>query len=343
MVKTVNIRDAVGQVLAHDITEIRKGEFKGRAFRKGHRIGPEDICHFQRLGKEHIYVLEIDADHMHENDAARAMAEAFCGPGVGFQGEPKEGKLNLTALWDGLLKVAVNPLMATNLLGEVMCATRHTNTRVASGDIVAGTRAIPLVVARSVIDKAVRIARSCQGLFTVKPLRKANVGLVITGNEVFTRLIEDRFEELLRVKIDQIGSRVVATAFVPDNPAVIASKIQHLIAQGADLILTTGGMSVDPDDVTREGVRRAGGSAQVYGAPILPGAMFMIADMGDVPVLGIPACGLYHETTILDLILPRILAGERPSRKDIAQMGHGGLCLNCSTCNFPHCPFGKTT
>jgi hypothetical protein len=342
MYKTVKIEDAIGLVLGHDVTEIRKNEFKGRAFKKGHRIETADICHFQRLGKEHIFVLELDENQLHENDAALAMAKAFCGAGVGFQGEPKEGKLNLIARRDGLLKVRVDALTDINMLGEIMCASRHSNTLVKAGDTVAGTRAIPLTVEKAVVAEAVRIAESLDGLFEVKPLRRARTGLVITGNEVFTRLIEDRFEEVLRTKIDRIGSTVIGVAFAPDNPSVIATEVQRLISQGADLILTTGGMSVDPDDVTRDGIRKAGGSAEFYGAPVLPGAMFMMADIHGVPILGIPACGLYHQTTILDLILPRILSGERLNRKDIAQMGHGGLCLNCSECRFPHCPFGKT-
>jgi hypothetical protein len=342
MYKTVKIEDAIGLVLGHDVTEIRKDEFKGRAFKKGHRIESADICHFQRLGKEHIFVLDIDDNHLHENDAATAMAKAFCGAGVGIEGEPKEGKLNLIAQRNGLLKVAVDALTDINLLGEVMCASRHSNTLVKAGDVVAGTRAIPLTIEKAVVDKAVRIAESHNGLFEVKALREAKTGLVITGNEVFTRLIEDRFEEVLRKKIDWIGSKVIGVAFAPDNPSIIATEIQGLISRGADLILTTGGMSVDPDDVTRDGIRKAGGSAEFYGAPVLPGAMFMMADIQGVPILGIPACGLYHQTTILDLMLPRILTGERLNRRDIAQMGHGGLCLNCSKCRFPHCPFGKT-
>ena len=342
MYKTVKIEDAIGLVLGHDVTEIRKDEFKGRAFKKGHRIESADICHFQRLGKEHIFVLDVDVNHLHENDAAMALAKAFCGAGVGFQGEPKEGKLNLVARRNGLFKVAVDALTDINLLGDVMCASRHSNTLVKAGDVVAGTRAIPLTVAKAVVNEAVRIAESQGGLFEVKSLRRARTGLVITGNEVFTRLIEDRFEEVLRKKIDRMGSTVIGVAFAPDNASLIASEIQRLITQGADLILTTGGMSVDPDDVTRDGICKAGGSAEFYGAPVLPGAMFMMADIHGVPILGIPACGLYHQTTILDLILPRILSGERLNRKDIAQMGHGGLCLNCSECRFPQCPFGKT-
>jgi molybdopterin biosynthesis enzyme len=270
------------------------------------------------------------------------MARAFCGPNVGWEGEPREGKLNLVALLDGLLKVHVGGLTEINMLGDVMCATRHTNILVKKGEVVAGTRAIPLVIKAADVEAAVAKAKTCGGVLEVKPLRRARVGLVITGNEVFTRLIEDRFESILRKKIDHIGSEVIGVAFAPDKPETIASEIRRLIAAGADLILTTGGMSVDPDDVTRQGIQQAGGDCQFYGAPVLPGAMFMTAEIDNVPVIGIPACGLYHETTLLDLVLPRILAGERLTRRDIAGMGHGGLCLNCPECRFPHCPFGKS-
>jgi hypothetical protein len=340
--KTVKIEDAVGLVLAHDVTEIRKGEFKGRAFKKGHRIQRRDLCHLQRLGKEHIFVLTLEEGFLHENDAAVAMAKAFCGPNVGWEGEPREGKLNLVALADGLLKVHVGGLTEINMLGDVMCATRHTHTLVKKGEVVAGTRAIPLVIKAADVEAAVAKAKTCGGLLEVKPLRHAQVGLVITGNEVFTHLIEDRFEDILRQKTHQLGSKVMGVSFAPDKPEAIASEISRLIEAGADLILTTGGMSVDPDDVTRQGIQQAGGDCQFYGAPVLPGAMFMTAEISDVPVIGIPACGLYHETTLLDLVLPRILAGERLTRRDIAGMGHGGLCLNCPECRFPHCSFGKS-
>jgi len=341
MFKTIAIEEAVGKVLAHDVTEIRPGEFKGPAFRKGHTIAAGDICHLQRLGKQHIYILDLPPDHLHEDAAAAALGEAFCGPGVMRQGAPREGRVNLVAGRPGLLKVAAETLRQVNLLGEVMCASRHTDTIVAEGDVVAGTRAIPLALKADIVQRAVEAAQTVGGLFRVLPLRRAKTGLLITGSEVFSHLIEDRFEPILRKKIAALGSEVVAVDFAPDDPEVIAAGIQKLMTAGADLILTTAGMSVDPDDVTREGIRRAGGEAACYGAPILPGAMFLSAEVAGVPVLGVPACGLFHQTTILDLMLPRVLAGERMTRDDIAGMGHGGLCLNCPECQFPRCPFGK--
>jgi molybdenum cofactor synthesis domain-containing protein len=341
MGKTVKIENAVGMILAHDVTEIRRGEFKGRAFKKGHKIREADICHLQRLGKNHLYVLDIEDGYLHENDAAIAMANAFCGPSVTWSGDPKEGKIELVASDDGLLKVDIESLTEINMLGDVMCASRHTNSLVERGDVVAATRAIPLVVRADVVQEAVSLARKGEGLFSVRPLRKAKAGVVITGNEIFTNLIEDQFEGVLRKKVNRIGSSVVQVVFAPDDPEVIQKEIKDLLHAGADLILTTGGMSVDPDDVTREGVKRAGGAEFIYGASVLPGAMLMIAYIDKVPVLGVPACGLYHETTILDLVLPRILAGEKLTRRDVAALGHGGLCLNCPACRFPVCPFGK--
>lgn len=341
MFRTVNLKDAVGLVLAHDVTEVRKGEFKGRAFKKGHVVRETDLCHLQRLGKQHLFVLDTDDSHMHENDAAVILADALCGEGVVREVRPREGKLNLLADRDGLLKVAVNTLTRFNLLGEVMCASRHTNSLVKKSDIVAGTRAIPLVLKTDMVHQAAAIAQARNGIFRVISLPRAKIGLVITGNEVFTHLIEDQFEPVLREKISGIGSEVIGVSFAPDSAAAISSEIRRWLAAGTDLILTTGGMSVDPDDVTREGIRLAGGRAECYGAPVLPGAMLMLANVGGVPVIGIPACGLYHKTTILDLILPRVLAGENLTREKIAQMGHGGLCLNCPECLFPKCPFGK--
>lgn len=342
MYKTIRIENAVGQILAHDITEVRPGEFKGRAFKKGQTVEPQDICHLQRLGKQHLYILNLPKGFLHENEAAVAMAEAFCGPGVVPQGSPKEGKVNIEAGRPGLLKVDTDALTRINLLGEVMCASRHTNTTVLKGDIIAGTRAIPLAVEKGVVDQAVVVGRSAGGIFRIKPLRNARTGLLITGNEVFSHLIEDRFELILRRKIEALGSTIVAVEFTPDDPEFIASRILGMIDSGADLILTTAGMSVDPDDVTREGIRKAGGTAECYGAPILPGAMFMFSEIDTIPILGVPACGLFHQTTILDIVLPRVLAGEKISRQEIASMGHGGLCLDCDDCRYPKCSFGKS-
>jgi hypothetical protein len=341
MPKKIKVENAVGLKLSHDITEIRKGEFKGRAFKKGHVIRHEDICHFHRLGKQHVFIEEEEQGFVHEDEAIKLMANALCGQGIIQENEPVEGKLKFYAACDGLLKVETEALSNINLLGDVMCATRHSNTMVKTGDIVAAARAIPLFIDRKIIDQAIRMAQSPTGVVKILPLKKATVGILITGNEVYHHIIEDQFESILRSKISNIGSEVKEVAFAPDNPDFISGVIKRFLDSGIDLILTTGGMSVDPDDVTRIGVLKSGAEECIYGSPVLPGAMFMIAYIGNVPVLGVPACGIYHETTMLDLILPRVLAGELIGRKEIAAMGHGGLCLDCPTCRFPLCPFGK--
>jgi len=341
MTKTVPVDQAVGMVLPHDITEIRKGEFKGRAFKKGHIIRAEDIEHLKRLGKEQIYVLELAPDDIHENEAAELLAGALGGPGTRCTGEPVEGKLNLVADRTGLLQVDVPLLHRFNMLGEVMCATLHTNTLVHEEEQVAATRLIPLVAKRRMVDQATAIAASNGGIIRVLPLRAARAGLVITGNEVFHGRIKDAFEPVLRKKLTEIGSQVTTVRFAPDEVTAIAAAIRACLDDGADLIVTSGGMSVDPDDVTRQGIAAAGATEMIYGTPVLPGAMFMVARLGTVPVLGLPACGMFHRITVFDLILPRILAGETIGREDLAAMGHGGLCRQCKTCVYPICGFGK--
>jgi hypothetical protein len=357
--KTVPVGKAVGMVLSHDITEIRAGEFKGRAFKKGHIVRNEDIEHLKRLGKEHLYILEIKDDEMHENDAALAMAKALAGEGVVMAGEPNEGKINLVTEKSGLLKVNHKALTEFNMLGEVMCATVHDNTVVKEGETVAGTRAIPLVVKKSIVSEAVKIAENAKGVLSIKEIRKPKAGIVITGNEVYNGNIKDAFEPVIRKKIQRVDGDIIGVHFAPDNADYIRNKIVELISAGADLIITTGGMSVDPDDVTRFAIRDLGVEEMYYGSPVLPGAMFLIAYVSAkadisvpsglpnfqadefIPILGIPACGMYASITVFDLVLPRVLAGEKIGRRELAELGHGGLCLKCSECRYPVCPLGK--
>ncbi|RJX29843.1 MAG: molybdopterin-binding protein [Desulfurivibrio sp.] len=344
--KTIPVDQAVGMVLPHDITEIRQagadsGAFKGPAFKKGHIIRPEDVEHLRRLGKERIYILTLDDNEIHENEAAQLMAEAMAGEGVLLSGRPTEGKISLVAAHDGLLKVNTEALYRFNLLGEVMCATLHDNTPVSKGEQVAATRLIPLISERQLVEQAAAVARQAGGLLEVKKLREARAGLVITGSEVFYGRIKDSFEPVLREKLAKLGSRVVKVAFAPDDAELIAAEITACLQQGADLIITSGGMSVDPDDVTRAGIIKAGATEVCYGTPVLPGAMFLTGRIGQVPVLGLPACGMFHRITVFDLILPRVLCGETITREDLARMGHGGLCRNCKKCQYPVCCFGK--
>jgi molybdenum cofactor synthesis domain-containing protein len=341
MLKTIELDEAVGTELAHDITEIRPGEFKGPAFRKGHTVCEEDLCRLQKLGKNHLYVIDLNEDEIHENEAAVILAQALAGEGIYWKEKPKEGKIGLLAGRDGLLTVNTASLAAFNMVDEVMCATLHNHTLVKKGELVAATRAIPLVMNRAPIERAATIARQNGAVVSVQPLRRARVGLVITGNEVYHGLIEDRFAPILTEKVRAFGSEVHGVEFAPDDTQRIKEAIGSHLERNCDLLLLSGGMSVDPDDVTRHAIRLAGATELHYGAATLPGAMFLVAYLGEVPLLGVPACGLYHRITVLDLVLPRILAGERVGKKELAFLGHGGLCKDCPECSFPHCPFGK--
>ena len=341
MLTTLPVEQAVGMVLPHDITEIVKDSHKGRAFRKGHIIRQEDIDHLKRLGKDNVYILTLETDEIHENEAATLLAESLAGQGIAMSASPEEGKITLTAARDGLLKVNVDALYRFNLLGEVMCATLHDNTPVQKGETVAATRLIPLVAPRSLVARAAGIAAENGHILQVLPIRKANAGLVITGTEVFHGRIKDQFEEVLRTKLEKLGSRINSVEFAPDDVSLIAAAIGRCLAAGADLIVTSGGMSVDPDDMTRAGILAAGAIETTYGTPVLPGAMLLVGRIGEVPIAGVPACGMYHKITVLDLLLPRILTGASIGREELARMGHGGLCRNCKVCHYPVCNFGK--
>lgn len=341
MLKIIPLEESVGCTLAHDITEIRPGEFKGPAFRRGHVVCHEDLCHLERLGKNHLYVADLAEDEIHENEAAAMLAEALAGDGVSWTNEPREGRINLCAACDGLFQVNATTLAAFNMVDEVMCATLHSHTLVQKGDLVAATRAIPLVMKLTAIERAAGIARLNGPVLTVAPLRHARTGVIVTGNEVFKGLIQDRFAPILKNKVESLGSEVIALDFAPDNAEQIALKIRSQLERNCDLLLLTGGMSVDPDDVTRHGIRKAGANELHYGAAVLPGAMFLVAYIGDIPLLGVPGCALHHKVTVLDLVLPRILAGVRVDKAQLAFLGHGGLCRHCPECRYPHCPFGK--
>ena len=341
MPKKIDVKEAVGTKLAHDITEIRPGEFKGPAFRKGHTVCDEDICHLQKLGKNHLYLIDLKEDEVHENQAASMLAGGLAGEGVVWEDSPKEGKIGLHAALEGLLTVDTASLAAFNMVDEVMCATLHSHTLVKEGELVAATRAIPLIMKRAPVERAAAIAAQNGGVVSVKPLRKAKAGLVITGSEIFHGLIKDKFAPILSAKITELGSEVIGTAFAPDNEDMITAAIRSHLEIGCDLLLLSGGMSVDPDDVTRKAIRQSGADEMYYGAAALPGAMFLAATIGDIPLLGVPACGLHHRITVLDLVLPRILAGEKIGKRELAFIGHGGLCKDCPECSYPHCPFGK--
>ncbi len=339
--KAIPLDQALGKVLAHDITEIRPGQFKGAAFKKGHIVKKEDLDHLRRLGKEHLFVLQIGPGEVHEDEAAIRLARALAGPGVVFDEQPSEGKIALKSAYRGLLKVNVEALTQFNLVSDVTCASRHDNVLVEAGEIVAATRAIPLLIHERSLDQAIQIAEDARGVFSVKKLAQPDAGLIITGNEVYCGRIEDKFAPLIRKKLSSYGCTLKETIFAPDDKRVIVQGISKLMEKGLGLILVAGGMSVDPDDVSRMAIAEAGAMDMVYGTPVLPGAMFLYGRLGDIPILGLPACVIYHNATVFDVVLPRVLTGERLTRRDLAALSHGGLCLNCEQCRYPVCPFGK--
>ncbi len=343
--QVVKLEDAVGLVLAHDITEIVPGQSKGPAFRKGHVVTAEDLPHLARLGKQHLYVLEMGPEVMHENEGVELMARALCGPGVEPGGPPAEGKITLVATRDGLFELDPERLLQFNLVPEVMCATIHRHSPVKRGQAVAGTRPIPLLIRRENVSRACALAEQEGGILRVLPFKPLRAGVVVTGNEVASGLIEDKFAPIITRKMEALGGSVQEVRIRPDDRLAVASAIRELVELGVEIVITTAGMSVDPDDVTRMAIADAGGYDLVYGTPVLPGAMFLVgmlkAPRQDVPILGVPACALFHPTTVLDLVLPRVMAGERWDRAKIAALAHGGYCQNCSRCHFPVCGFGR--
>lgn len=338
--KTVQVHDAVGMILGHDMTEIIPGVKKGVAFKKGHIIREEDIPKLLNIGKENIYIMEFEEDDVHENEAAIRMAKAAAGPGIEITG-PKEGKATLVAKYRGLLKIDGDAVLDLNCTDEIMFASLNGNIIVEAGEAVAGTRVIPLVVKDWKVKKAERICAGPEPVVQVKPFRKLRAGIVTTGNEVFCGRIEDKFGPAVRGKFEELGCSIIKQIFSKDDPQMIAESISELIELGADIVTVTGGMSVDPDDVTPLGIRMAGADILSYGAPTLPGAMFLLSYIGETPVLGLPGCVMYSRRTILDLVLPRIAAGERVERRDIVRLGQGGYCRNCKDCRYPNCGFGK--
>ena len=337
--KEVRVQDAVGTVLAHDLTQIIPDGFKGVKFKKGHVVQESDVETLLSMGKKRLYVLEKSDSDVHEDDAAMRIARAAAGSGVTFS-DPKEGKVEFFAEYGGLLKV--NTDMLVNLIDqdEIMLASIHENRLVEKGDKLAGTRVIPLFVNEGVIEGAEKILERGP-LLEVKKLRNLKVGLVTTGSEVYSGRIKDGFGPVLKEKFRRLGSDVFEQLFSDDDEEMIADCIRKLLDMGAEMIGVTGGMSVDPDDRTPAGIKKAGGHIVTYGAPVLPGAMFLLAYIGKIPVVGLPGCVMYNNISIFDLIVPRILAGEIPLRGDIKKLAHGGLCLSCTTCTFPNCGFGK--
>ncbi|HTY23562.1 MAG TPA: FmdE family protein [Desulfomonilaceae bacterium] len=339
----VPLEKAVGRRVLHDMTRIIPEKEKGAAFHRGQTISAGDICLLQRMGRLNVYVEDgekNDSEWVHEDEAALAFAQAMAGNGVSYSDTPREGKVNLIADRKGLLVVDTRLLLSFNRLSDVICASRQSYSMVDRGHKIAAVRAIPLYLNREDFRLALGAVNG-QPLFQVFPLRQAKAGILVTGTEVFQGLVEDKFIPIISGKLEHLGCEVIQRRIVPDDRNAISQAISEFISAGIDLLVTTAGLSVDPDDVTKQGLLDAGASDMLYGMPVIPGAVTLLARIGHVQVIGVPACALYFKTTGFDLLLPRLLADQFPSRQDLAILGHGALCLECEECRFPQCPFGR--
>ncbi|MBG0791633.1 MAG: trehalose-binding protein [Desulfovibrionaceae bacterium] len=340
--RVVPVEEAVGSEAVHDMTGIVPGESKGPIAKAGDVLGAGDVCRLQRIGKYHVYDgADLPGDEwVHENDAVKAFAKRMAGPGITYNPDPEEGKINFFAEQPGMLSIDLDALSRFNLSPDVMLATRHDGSIMPEGKGVAGTRAIPLYIARDRFNRALT-ALDEGPVLSILPLRPAKVGILVTGTEVFQGLIEDKFIPIISSKVIKLGCEVAETAIVPDDSERITRSVTAMLDAGCDLIVTTAGMSVDPDDVTRKGLIAAGLHGDLYGVPVLPGTMSLVGKMRTADVIGVPACALFYKTTAFDLLLTRILAGQTLTRKDLARFGEGGFCMTCKSCSFPKCPFGK--
>ena len=339
--KLMKTEEAVGHVLCHDITQIIRGVSKGPVFRKGHIIRPEDVPMLLSVGKDHIYIWENDETMLHEDEAA-AILRDICLSEHMRATEPKEGKIELIAETDGLLLIDVERLRAINALGDMMIATRASGFVVKKGDKLCGTRVIPLVIAKERMELAQKLAGS-EPLMRLLPLKAKKVGVVTTGNEVFYGRIQDTFTPVIVQKLREFGGcEMVEHVTLNDDHAKITAAILDMLDKGCEMVLCSGGMSVDPDDKTPLAIKNTGANIVSYGAPVLPGAMFLVSYMPDGrPVCGLPGCVMYARRTIFDLLLPYLVTDTPITREHLAGLGHGGLCLNCEVCRFPDCGFGK--
>lgn len=341
--KEIRTEDAVGHVLCHDITQIIKDRKKGVLFKKGHVVREEDIPVLLSVGKEHLFVWEKQEGILHENEGAQILYRICAGEFM-HGTDVSEGKIELIADCDGLLKIRRDALLRVNSLGEMMIASRHGDFPVKKGDKIAGTRIIPLVIEKEKMDRAVEAAGP-EPIFSILPYHKKKVGIITTGSEVQKGLIQDTFTPVLKEKLSEYPTEITGQTLPGDDRAQITKDILKFIEDGADMVILSGGMSVDPDDRTPGAVKDSGVRIVTYGAPVLPGAMLLVSyyekEGRNIPVVGLPGCVMYAKRTVFDLILPRLMADDDIHTEEIAAYGEGGLCLNCKNCTFPNCGFGK--
>ena len=336
--KKVRVEDAVGMTLCHDLTEMRDG-FKGAAFRRGHVITPEDIPHMLDIGKRTVFVWEENAGEIHEEDAALRMAAMAPVPGAHYT-DPAEGKVLLLADAPGLFRVDTDLLRKINAIGDLTISTLPDHYPVRPGMRLASMRIVPLVTQEAQIREAEAL---CAGkkLLDLLPFRPLTAGIIITGSEIYHGRIQDKFEAVARKKLSAYPGRILGATVCDDDLDMLVGAARGFLDQGADFLVFSGGMSVDPDDLTPSAIRRLGCDVVSHGVPSQPGNMTLVAYLGDIPVLGVPGAAISLPTTIFDVLLPQLYAGIRFTRDDLIALGDGGLCQLCPACHFPNCTFGR--
>lgn len=322
--KEIRVEDAVGQILCHDITQIVRGVTKGAKFKKGHVITADDVPELLKLGKENIFVWESDETKLHENEAAEIL-RSIC-QGRGLESTPvSEGKIELKAEFDGVFHVDAEKLNALNDIDEICIATLQNKIPVRKGKSVAGMRVIPLVIDKQKMERTKTLVGN-DPIMRVEPYKKFKVGLVVTGSEIYHERIKDTFTPVIESKLKTFGLEVNERRLSDDTKEMTHEKIMELVNLGMEMILCTGGMSVDPDDRTPAAIISTGAEVVTYGVPVLPGAMFMLAYLnGQIPIMGLPGCVMFCSRTVFDLVLPRVVTGEKLSRRDLKCLGIGGL------------------
>ena len=339
----VRTQDSVGKVLIHDVTKIvsdGKVHEKYAVFKKNHVIKEEDIEVLLSIGKEYIYAGDTDSGMVHENDAALAMGR-MCENEHLIHTDVSEGRVDIVAQEEGLLKVNVEKLYAINTVENFMISSIHNNSEVKNGQRIAGMKIIPLEIEEELLECVLNIQKDT-AIFTLIPYVIKKAGLVITGSEIYHGRREDAFTPVMKSKLGRYGCELIGSRVAYDDEDLIASYIEDFINEGAEIVFCTGGMSVDPDDKTPVAIRKAATEVVTHGAPVVPGAMQMVAYKGEIPVIGVPGGALFNRVTTLDIIMPRLMANDRITRRDIVEMAHGGYCLKCDVCHFPQCGFGKS-
>ena len=338
--RKVKVQEAIGETLCHDLTAILEDGFKGVKFSREHVITEGDIPKLLDIGKTHIFIWEPEKDEVHEDDAARALVEVICDDSLICTG-PSEGKFLISAGMDGVFCVKSDALLQINQVDDYTVATRKGFSPVTAGEKLVGARIVPLVTKQKNVDKAVRIAKENYPVLSMAPYKVKKAGAIITGSEIYHGRIKDAFEPILRQKMAMYGTDLSAVTICDDDLEMIKNTIATYLQAGMELILLTGGMSVDPDDLTPLAIRESGARLITQGAPMQPGNMLTIAYLNDSVLIGIPGASMHAPVTSLDVFLPRIMAGIPITKADIVRMGEGGFCMGCKSCTYPICYFGQ--